>query len=78
MSSSLWGSDVVLFSEFINIVSFLYYYFIKFIILLYIFLIIVFAWYKECIIWQISFRKFSDALPAFICIISMAIFEAFV
>ena len=34
------------------------------IILLYTFLVIFFAWYKECSIWWISFTKSSDKLPA--------------
>ena len=65
LSNSLRGSDVPLFLEFINIVSILFYTFIEFIILLYTFLVISFAQYKECIICLISFSKFSDALPAF-------------
>ena len=66
-SNSLWGSDVLLFSEFINIVSILFYNFIEFIILLYTFLVICFAQYREYVICLISFSKFSDALPAFTC-----------
>ena len=31
------------------------------------FLVISFAWYKEYIMWRISFSKFSDVLPAFTC-----------
>ena len=46
MSTSLWGSDVLLFSEFINIVSILFYMFIEFILLLYTFLVISFARYR--------------------------------
>ena len=42
-SNSHWGSDVSLFSEFINIVYILLYNFIGFIILLYAFLVIYFA-----------------------------------
>ena len=45
--NSLWGSDVLLFSEFINIVSNLFYNFIEFIILLYTFLVISFFQYRE-------------------------------
>ena len=67
LGSSMWGSDVLLFSELINIVSLLFYNFIEFIILLYTFLVISFAWYKEYIICLISFSKFSDVLPAFTC-----------
>ena len=65
LSNSLWGSDVSLFL--INIVSILFYNFIEFIILLYTFLVITFARYKEYIIYLISFSKFSDVLPVFTC-----------
>ena len=44
---------------------FLYYTFIKFIILLYTLLQIRFARYKEYMICLISLSKFSDVLPAF-------------
>ena len=67
LSISVWGSDILLFPEFINIVSILYYIFIEFIILLYTFLVIYFAEYKEYMIWWIWFSKFSAALPAFTC-----------
>ena len=43
LSNSLRGSDVLLFSEIINMVSILYYNFIEFIILLYTLLLISFA-----------------------------------
>ena len=66
-SNSLWESDVLLFSEFINVVSILFYNFIELIISLYTFLVISFSRYKECIICLISFSKFSDELPAFTC-----------
>ena len=49
LSNSLWGSDGLLFHEFINIVSILFYNFVKLIILLYTFLVISFAWYKKYI-----------------------------
>ena len=68
LSNSLWGADVLLFSEFIKIVSILFYNSIEFVILLYAFLVISFARYKECIICLISFSKFSDVLPAFTCV----------
>ena len=58
----------LLFSEFINIASILYYTFIEFIIFLYTFLAISFAQYKEYIICRTSFSKFSDVLPAFTCV----------
>ena len=48
-------------------IHFLFYNFIEFIIFLYNFLVIYFSWYKEYMIWQISFSKFSDVLPAFTC-----------
>ena len=63
-SNSLWGTDVFLFSEFINIVFILFYNFIEFIILFYTFCCF-FSRYKEYIICLISFSKFSDVLPAF-------------
>ena len=64
-NNSLWGSDVLPFSEFINIVSILFYIFIEFIIFLCTILVIYFSWYKEYIICLIVFSKFSDVLPAF-------------
>ena len=67
LSDSLWGSDVLLFSEFTNLVSILFYNFIEFIILLYTFLVILFAQYKEYIIWWITFINVSDVLLAFTC-----------
>ena len=67
LSNSLWGSDVLIFSEFINIVSILFYNFIEFIILLLITLYISFARYREYIICMSSFSKFPDVLPAFSC-----------
>ena len=49
------------------IVSILFYNFIQFIILLYTFLVISFARYREYIICLISFSKFLDVLPASTC-----------
>ena len=49
LSNSIWGSDALLFSKFITIVSILYYTFIEFIILLYSFLVISFAQHKDFI-----------------------------
>ena len=66
-SNSLWGSDALLFSEFINIVSILFYNFMECIILLYTFLVTSFLWYREYIICLISFSRFSNILPAFTC-----------
>ena len=60
-------SDVLLFSEFINIVSILFYNFIEFMILLNTFLAISFPRYKDYIKCLISFSKFSDRLHAFTC-----------
>ena len=68
LSNSLRGSDILLFSEFINIVSIPFYNFIEFMILLYTFLVNSFALYKKYIIFLISFSKFSDVLPAFTCV----------
>ena len=65
--NSLWGSDVLVFSELMKIVSVLFYNFVKFIILLYTFLVISFARYKEYKIYLVLFSKFSDVLPAFTC-----------
>ena len=67
LSNSLWGSVVLLFSEFINIVSTLFYNFIEFIILLDTFLVIFFSRCKEYIIFLIIFSKFSGELLAFTC-----------
>ena len=47
LSNSLWGSDVLIFSEFINIVSVLFYNFIEFFILLHTFLVTSFFRYKK-------------------------------
>ena len=65
LSNSLWGSVVLLFPEFINIVSILFYNLIEFIILLYKFLVIYFAQSQKYSICMISFCKFSDVLPVF-------------
>ena len=59
--------DVLLFLDFINIVSILFFNFIEFIMLLYTFLVISFARYKEYINCMILFSKFLDVLPAFTC-----------
>ena len=67
LSNSLWGSDVLLFPEFINIVSIPFYNFVEFVILLYTFLVISFARYKEYMICLISFSKFLDISLAFTC-----------
>ena len=50
LSNNQSRSDALLFSEFINIAPILHYTFIEFIILLYTFLVIVFASYEEYII----------------------------
>ena len=67
LSISLWGSDVLLFPELINIVSILFYNIIEFIILLYTFPVIFFARYKKYITCLISFSKFPDVLPTITC-----------
>ena len=64
LSNSLRGSYVLLFSEFINIVSILFYNFIEFTI----YVAFSLARYKEYFIWWISFSKLSDVLPAFTCV----------
>ena len=66
-SNNLWGSDVLLFSEVLNIVSILFYNFIEFIILLYTFLVTSFSQCKKYVICLISFSKFSDVLLTFPC-----------
>ena len=78
LSNSLCASDVLLFSEFTNIVAILFYNFIEFIILLYAFLVIFFSFYKEYMICPISFSKFSDVLTALLVQVLLVIFEAFV
>ena len=65
LSNNLWGSDVLLFLEFLNKVFILFYNFIDLIILLYTFLVLSFARYKEYTIWHILFIKFPDVLPVF-------------
>ena len=60
------GSEVLQFSEFINIVS-IFYNWIDLIKLLYTFLVIFFDWYKEQKNCLISLNKFSELLPAFTC-----------
>ena len=67
LNNSLWGLDVLLFLEFINTVSILFYNFLEFIILLNTFLVISFARYKKYMICVISFGKFSVVLLAFTC-----------
>ena len=67
LSYSLRRSYVLLYSEFINIVSILFYKFIEFITLLYTFLVISFARYKEYIFHLILFSKYSDILHVFTC-----------
>ena len=63
LSNSLRRRDVLLFLEFINIVFVFTICFIKFTTLMYIFLVIL--WYKNYMIFLISFSKFSDVLTAF-------------
>ena len=65
LSNSLWGLDVLLFLEFMNVVFIfvLYLWWIHCIVIN--FLVVSFAWYKEYMISLISFSKFFDVLPAF-------------
>ena len=64
----VWEDQILfLFSEFISILSILFYNFIKFSILLYTFLVTSFSLYKKYMICLISIHKFSDVLPAFTC-----------
>ena len=67
LGNSLREEDVLLFPEFIDIVSILLFNFIEFIILLHTFFATFFSQYKKHMIWRISFSKFSDVLPAFTC-----------
>ena len=66
-NNNLRASNVLLFSEFTNIVFILFYNFIEFIILLHTFLVTSFLGYEEYLICLISFFTFSDILPAFTC-----------
>ena len=61
------GSDIPLFLDILNIVTVLFYNLIEFILLLFISLVISFAWFKEYMICLNSISKFSDELPAFTC-----------
>ena len=67
LSNNLWGSDVLLFLVLINIVFIivLYLYWIHYIVI-YLFQNF-FARYKECMIFLISFTKFSNVLLDFTC-----------
>ena len=59
-------------------IDFFYYTFIDFIMLLYTFLVVSFAPYKKCIIYHISFSKFSDVLtfsPYFVLYLTSEITE---
>ena len=67
ISNSLWGKDVLLFSEFISIVSILFYNSTEFIILLYTFLVNFCSLSKGYIICLVSFSKFAEVSPAFYC-----------
>ena len=71
LSNSL-EADALLFSEFINIGSILFYNFIELIILLYTFLVIYFGQYTEYIVCLNSFSKCSDVLYAFTCVVAFA------
>ena len=67
LSNSLWGSDVWLFFEFINILSILLYNSTEFIIFLYTFLVISFSQYQEYMVCLSLFSTFSDVSLAFTC-----------
>ena len=62
LSIRVWGWEVLLIFEFINIVSILFY--IAFTVFLYTFLIC-FAGYEEYMIWRIPFSKLSDVITYF-------------
>ena len=64
LSTKTFYFEVLLFSEFINIVSIVY---IDLIMLWYTFLVLSFDWYKEKTICLISFSKLSELLPAVTC-----------
>ena len=68
LSNSLWGWDVLLFLELINVVPVLFYNVLEFIILFDTFLVICFARYKEYVICLIPFSKFSYLFPVFTCV----------
>ena len=70
--------NVLLFLEFINLESISYYTFIEFIRLLYTFIVISFAQYKECSIWSTPFSKFSETLAILLVHVLITIFEWFV
>ena len=67
LNNTLGGSDILLFTTFINILSFLYYDCIEFIVLLHSFLVILFSYYTESIVLWVSFSKFPVVLTAFTC-----------
>ena len=67
LSNSLWESDVLLFSEFINIVFIFVFYFCWIHYIVIHILVTSFAWFKEYMICLIMFSKSSGVLPAFPC-----------
>ena len=75
---SLWGLDVLLFLQFMNIAYVLFYNFTGFIILLHTFLVVSFSRCKEYIICLISLNKCWDELPAFTCASATRIFQVIV
>ena len=64
-NSKTCGLDVLVFSEFIYIVSI--FYTLMDLIMLHTFLVICLDWYKDYTICIISFNKLSELLPAFTC-----------
>ena len=77
LSNNLGRSDVLLFSEFTNIVSIfvLYFNYIEFNMLLYAFLVISFSRCKKYMTCLISFSKFSNVSLAFTCAGAILVFE---
>ena len=67
LNNSQWWSDVLLFLEFVNIVSILFYNFIEFIILLHTFLVFFFLDPKNKWFDRFHLVSFSDLLSDFPC-----------
>ena len=64
-SNSLWGSDILLFSEFINVTSTLFHNFIDYVVIY--FSSNFFSSIQRIYDLTVSFIKFSDVLAAFTC-----------
>ena len=78
LSNSLLGSDFLIFPEFINIVSVLFYKFIEFIILLYTFLAIFFSLQRTYDMCDFTFVSFQIYYLLLLVQVLLVIFEAFV